>query len=72
MPEIEREATRSHSGENLLWMRLWPCHKTDYSIWQVLNFICDWVIAHAVHDCVRQASASQNTVMKKFPIISIY
>jgi hypothetical protein len=28
--KFERERTRSHSLENLLWNRLWFCPKTDY------------------------------------------
>jgi hypothetical protein len=28
--EAERGNTRSHSVENLLWRRLWSCHKAGY------------------------------------------
>jgi hypothetical protein len=28
--EIERESIRCRSVNNLLWKRLWTCHKTDY------------------------------------------
>jgi hypothetical protein len=27
---IEKGSTRSQCMENLLWKRLWTCHKTDY------------------------------------------
>ena len=30
--EIERRRTKSLSGENSFWKRLWTCRKTDYGI----------------------------------------
>ena len=35
---IEREGTRSHSVEKLLWKRLWTCRKKDYRMNEDVEF----------------------------------
>jgi hypothetical protein len=37
--EIERGSTRLHFVENLLWKRLWTCHKADYEMNEYMSKI---------------------------------
>jgi hypothetical protein len=58
--EIEREGTRSHSVENLLWKGLWICCKTDCAInelvlaiqlvdYEMFLYICMAVVLYIFH-----------------------
>ena len=48
--ECERGSTRFHLVENLLWKRLWTCHKTDYTM-NLCTSSSSWFVSES-HDPV--------------------
>lgn len=52
LKEAERRNTRLHSAENLLWNRLWTCHKTDHMMMVTVLYLpshlvsSDWIAPH--------------------------